>query len=251
MKKMITIPKPCSENWDAMQELEKSRFCATCQKCVIDFTILSDNEILKIINTKNANICGRFNEKQINRVLKTPNTYNIRYTKTFFSLTLASFLGFQNNIHAKPFLKTHIEQLSKKDEKALNKKSNPTDSIVNEEIILKGRLIDDDTQEPLVGGAIIIKGGKIGAITDENGKFELKIPKQDKNNKTILFASFTGYNSQEIQYDGNTHSNDLEIKLKTSWLGEVVVVGGVGAIKYPFLYKIKYKFRNLINRIRN
>jgi hypothetical protein len=142
MKKMITVPQPCSENWDAMQELEKSRFCATCQKCVIDFTILSDDEILKVINVKNAKICGRFNEKQINRVLKTPNTYSIRYTKTFFSLTLASFLGFQNDIHAKPFLKTHIEQLSKKDEKAIKVKYNPTDSVIKDEIIIRGILLD-------------------------------------------------------------------------------------------------------------
>ncbi len=246
MKKMITIPKPCSENWDAMQELEKARFCAPCQKCVIDFTIVSDNEILKVINTKNANICGRFNEKQINRVLKTPNTYNIRYTKTFFSLTLASFLGFQNHIHAKPFLKTHIEQLNKKDETLITVKSNPTDSIIKDEIIIRGILLDKGMQEPLVGGNIQIEGTQISTITDLDGKFELIIPKQDKNNKTILFVSLIGYSSQEIELKPDNSSLQIIIELDGGTLmGDVII------IRYPFWHKIKYKFRNLINRIRN
>lgn len=243
---MITVPKPCSENWDAMQELEKSRFCTTCQKCVIDFTILSDSEILKIINTKNANLCGRFNEKQINRVLKTPNTYNIRYTKTFFSLTLASFLGFQNHIHAKPFLKTHIEQLSKKDETLITVKSNPTDSIIKDEIIIRGILLDKGMKEPLVDGNIQIKGTQISTITDLDGKFELRIPRQDKNNKTILLASLIGYNSKEIELKPDNTNLQIIIELDGStMMGDVII------IRHPFLYKIKYKFRNLINRIRD
>ena len=49
----------------------KGRFCASCQKTVIDFTASSDREIASMLkNQKSA--CGRFREGQLNRNLILP-----------------------------------------------------------------------------------------------------------------------------------------------------------------------------------
>lgn len=67
----ITIPTPCHENWDAMTPEEKGRFCAVCSKTVRDFTMSSDNEILDVFsNTTDQDICGNFNESQLNKDLR-------------------------------------------------------------------------------------------------------------------------------------------------------------------------------------
>lgn len=56
----ISIPKPCSENWDSMSPNEKGRFCAVCSKTVVDFTEKTPAEIVAILQNQYAKMCGRF-----------------------------------------------------------------------------------------------------------------------------------------------------------------------------------------------
>ena len=70
-KIQISILKPCGENWQNMTLAEKGKFCASCQKKVIDFTSSSDREIVKYYN-QNSKVCGRFTTEQLNRNLVLP-----------------------------------------------------------------------------------------------------------------------------------------------------------------------------------
>ncbi len=58
------IPNPCHENWDKMTPDEQGRFCSVCSKTVVDFTRMSDNEVLNYFsNYKNGSICGRIKKQ--------------------------------------------------------------------------------------------------------------------------------------------------------------------------------------------
>ncbi len=83
---------------------------------------------------------------------------------------------------------------------------------------IKGIIIDDETQEALIGAGVVEKGTDNGTTTDLEGKFSLNISTE---NPTLIF-SYVGYVSQEIKI--SDHS-DLMIKLKqgSSVLNEVVV----------------------------
>ena len=41
-----TIPSPCTESWDCMTSTKEGRFCQSCEKTVVDFTRMSDAELL-------------------------------------------------------------------------------------------------------------------------------------------------------------------------------------------------------------
>ena len=69
------------------------------------------------------------------------------------------------------------------------------DLLSQESGILRGKIIDNETAEPLFAANIGIKGTSIGTTSDFDGNFELKIP----FSKTTLFISYIGYQTIEIE----------------------------------------------------
>ena len=82
-----------------------------------------------------------------------------------------------------------------------------------------------DSQGPITGANVSIKGTTIGAITDINGEFSFDAPK-----KGILVISFIGYITQEVSVEGK---NEFSVILKedTEILDEVVVTGYIAQKK--------------------
>jgi hypothetical protein len=66
---ILQIPKACPEKWDGMKPAAQGRFCASCQEPVMDFTRMSDTEILAFMQAYPAISCGRFSAGQLNRPL--------------------------------------------------------------------------------------------------------------------------------------------------------------------------------------
>ncbi|MFZ1692068.1 MAG: hypothetical protein WAT74_02630 [Flavobacteriales bacterium] len=65
----ITIPKPCHENWDAMQPEEGGRHCEACAFKVQDLSSASDAELIERIAEGQMPKCARFRTSQLNRLL--------------------------------------------------------------------------------------------------------------------------------------------------------------------------------------
>lgn len=63
----ITIPKPCHADWASMTPETQGRFCAACQKCVVDMTAKAPAEIADIYQQHGGNVCGRVRSTQISR----------------------------------------------------------------------------------------------------------------------------------------------------------------------------------------
>ena len=74
-----------------------------------------------------------------------------------------------------------------------------TATLVDQQFTVKGKVSDD--KGPLPGVNIILKGTKIGAVTDENGAFTF--PKSLSSGDVLVF-SFLGYEKQEVKIDAST-----------------------------------------------
>ena len=64
----ISIPSPCHENLSLMDNTENGKFCLSCQKEVIDFTKMTDEEIVLYFDKKKsgaAKVCGTFRADQV------------------------------------------------------------------------------------------------------------------------------------------------------------------------------------------
>jgi len=87
----ITIDNPCQEDWDLMVPNSVGRHCSSCNKTVIDFSILSDDDIIKIISEERGKaICGQFHSHQLNRWIteKSIEKTNPQLYKVVLSLLL-------------------------------------------------------------------------------------------------------------------------------------------------------------------
>ena len=69
----LSIPEPCHQNWQEMTPTQQGRFCNACAKEVIDFSTMSDNEVLNYFSSlKNEKVCGRAYPDQLDRAITIP-----------------------------------------------------------------------------------------------------------------------------------------------------------------------------------
>ena len=81
--------------------------------------------------------------------------------------------------------------------------------------------VTDESNSPLPGVSVIIKGTQRGTITDPNGQYRLDVP--DGGGVTLVF-SFVGYMAQEVVV-GNQSAINLSLKADNKMLDEIVVIG--------------------------
>lgn len=80
--------------------------------------------------------------------------------------------------------------------------------------------ITDETDQPLQGVSVTVKGTTIGIQTDRKGNYSINVPDE---NSTLVF-SFIGFNTQEVSTNGRININ-VQLKGKINSLNEVVVIG--------------------------
>lgn len=67
-KYKISLGNPCTYGWQNMSPSEKGRHCAQCDKTVIDFTVMTDQQVIDYLLT-HKNVCGHFNKSQLGRTM--------------------------------------------------------------------------------------------------------------------------------------------------------------------------------------
>lgn len=83
---------------------------------------------------------------------------------------------------------------------------------------ISGKVLSDKDGEPLIGVSILVKGSKVGTVTDMNGAFTL----QAKTGETLA-VSYIGYTAQTVKIAGTNLTIMLSEDARS--LDEVVVVG--------------------------
>ncbi len=174
---LLTIDKPCSESWDEMSPTDSGRFCANCAKNVIDFTSLSDDQVLTIIKKSSGNLCGRLEESQMNRFLvsKAEPSNKAR----FFQLLTGLFLLSAAESKAQELIVREPMAVVKpptQREKFLKEAKDSPDYA--QKIWISGRVVSAETKAPVVNALLHPRSvnSHSSALTDEDGYFRLLLP---------------------------------------------------------------------------
>ena len=91
----ISIPKPCNENWNEMTPQQQGAFCKVCAKVVVDFSSMSDEEVLRYFeNKKEEKTCGRFRVSQLSPYEVKVNLQSVAAQRSFPKIFAASLFIF-------------------------------------------------------------------------------------------------------------------------------------------------------------
>ena len=212
---IIKLDSPCNEDWDKMNHTKGGKFCTHCQEKVMDFSDLSDSEIVRILERNKGKICGRFNEEQIGRKIVGMKTN----THSLFAKITAAFMFFflSKDVTAGNELNKNIT-ITNTDNKS-DRKFN-----LSENNIISGFAYSDSTKKPIPNALVMVKANSLVdgvtkentfiAYTDKTGFFKLIIPDKFSNIKCVLTVSEYDFIFKEVTVEIKKHNDPLKLFLK-------------------------------------
>lgn len=221
----LSIQEPCAQKFDSFTKTETGGYCGFCSKVVIDFTGMSQKEIISYFSKAKKNTCGRLRQSQLSdyhpKTVDKMNSSVVSKGIAVFGFSLLALCAAPEVSAQKVQTNVTVEQ--------------PVPNVVvgrvavaepqQETYTLKGTVLDE-ANLPLAGVNVVLKGSTIGVQTDFDGKFEF--PKELNVDDTLIF-SYIGYEKKEYTVTaGETSSIDITINFDASdifLMGEVMVEG--------------------------
>lgn len=264
----VHIPKPCSENWEAMLPAERGRYCLNCQKTVVDFTQKTDAEILAYLSNQGYT-CGRFTSSQVLAAHELPKSFLQQWKTTF--ATAALFIGTKLAVITPAFAqKSAITTLSAS--QAIPENKTPIFE-PDGNLHLRGTVLDPLDEKPIAGVMVFIKLGNRSpeikkdyrygtppstefdnatyrTLTDTKGQFELAVPAVDLGDDfSYLFLQLKGYNQVVKQIFYQTSPQPMVLYLdkvhNQPLIGperrETIIMGGIGGGVQQYDRRVYYR----------
>jgi len=216
----LHIPKPCHENWKQMTKSEKGKFCGACQKEVVDFTGMSDEQLGAFFRKPpGGSVCGRFMRDQLNRNIELPKK-RIPWAKYLFQFALPAFLA-SSKISAQgkiavmkgePIVIAKFPGDEPEKQRVTSEKRT--------EKVIRGRVVDEDSVA-VPYASVMLRGTTIGVAADSSGFFSIKYDGLEDG--CTLVTSSVGYNSVETMVDLNKLNTSVTMPmLSQSIMGLIV-----------------------------
>ena len=246
-KFQLQLPDPCTQKWEEMQSTSGGAFCSSCQKEVVDFTEMSEQEIKHFFLNSKGDVCGRLKKKQLDQsYMLWADQSQASWKKYLLAATV--MLGIPAYVSAQEAtakISGSMQQepllSSAHQSKIIHKPTAISDTLAD----LKGQVVDSSTGELLPGVSVIVGKSKKGAVTDLDGKFVIE-GKLLQSADPIEF-SFIGYKSKVFTIEELRANALVALEVDVEVLGEVVLVGGIHVKHWwsprSLWWKIKGVFR--------
>ncbi|MBD0403635.1 hypothetical protein [Flammeovirga sp. EKP202] len=176
MKKFLTIPNPCHENWDQMTPVEKGRFCEVCSKKVYDLIDLSTPEVENLFEEKGENICIRIKPTQNFLPLRKTQTFKFSPYKLAMSAIIVSSLTLSTEAFSQSLIPSNQDKID----------ITNTDQFVTIKGQIECSYRQDKVEFTHMRVALITLDQVYSTFTQEDGKYSMKVPKNIIREKNII-----------------------------------------------------------------
>jgi len=215
----ITQPQPCHQSWDSMSAVENGRFCSSCSKAVVDFTTMTNQQIIDHLSASAGNLCGRISTSQFNEVnyqlaKPAPAKAGI-WKRLMLTLTMLASLSYVKG-------QTGVEKA--KTEQA------PVNLITGEVVMVAAPVkyitltgtVTDNKGAPIEQATV--SAGKQSIQTNVKGEFKLQVPAGTKS----FQLRFIGFETTTVKINKKP-GKPYNIKMNMAGM----YLGGLGAVKRP------------------
>lgn len=183
----LQLSNPCNENWHNMTATEKGRFCNACKEQVIDFTSMTDRQVLAYLNSNQGKICGRIYTHQLNRALVSYNqkpSFGLQWILTglsalFFSVVKSQppTVALQEKPRASFLTNTAVD----------------AKTIEHNIVTVRGSILNQE-QQAILNAYVTGFSDNDKIFTNKKGEFVLQVPANVKS----LLVSAEGYHSRVV-----------------------------------------------------
>lgn len=210
-KYQISIPKPCTEDWNKMTQTDQGKHCSSCNKVVIDFTGLKNEEIISILlKNKGKRVCGNFFNTQIeNPILYINRKERSNWPAVAAMLVAGIFALSANQVQAQ--IRNRSQMFYDQSE---GKYTEPgkKDSLTTYTIKISSRI--DKT--PIIGATVAIQ--EIGTFTtDKNGVITFNIDESKIPEIVQVDLQAYGFEKEKISIKRSKIINAKNMEL---WMDE-------------------------------
>ena len=223
-KTQLFIADPCHEQWGDMRPDTDGRFCGSCRKTVVDFTMMSDQEVLAWISGAGKSVCGRFMEDQLNRDLSpvAPLKKNRWVVWQFLlaGLLMSSEVSAQEKAPDPPVIKFNIAPARDQPIVVGGVRSVQPSQLPGR---IKLQIVDSSTGEPVSGATIRIDKASFSA--DNQGRVSIALKKF--LSAPALEITSIGYSARVLTVDKSFLSGAVQtisLSRTAEVLGDVTVI---------------------------
>jgi hypothetical protein len=174
----------------------------------MDFTSMSDAQIIAYFKNPTGSTCGKFHQDQLDRSMEFPKK-RLPWVKYFFQVAIPTFL-FSTPSAAQSVLGDTIAVVQAPVKKTPPAKEKPKTQVVNGKVV-------DQKGVGVPFASVIITGTKIGTLADESGNFSIEAESVKR-----LTVAAVGYLSQTRDI-GPNQIIKITLAQVSEFLGEVVI----------------------------
>ena len=221
-KIQLSIPEPCHASWQNMTPKDQGRFCDSCAKIVIDFSKMTDVEVLNYFsNLKNEKVCGRVLPIQLEEPIAMPNQPKKKIFWYWNYLTLFFMFFTKSSVKAQT-TKGEVVSLPVATQPPMKMGMVAVGVQVKHNAVIAGKITDKDGIG--IPFAIVrIKGTQIGVTTDAYGVYSIK----SNVINTVLEISSPGFKTAEFNTAGlKLYNFTLALDNTVPKFSQVIAVAG-------------------------
>jgi len=228
----VHIPTPCREPWAAMTPTGNGRHCAKCQTEVVDFTRLTEAEVLAYLAARpGQRVCARMTALLVpthpKRLKGSRRWLSALLTASSLSALLLPKAAARVSVALSYTSLTHSSQVSLPENLPSQEAPESAEAlekrIAANPILVHGVVLDAHTHQPLPGVTVLLQGTRWGISTNTAGEFELTVTSRGRHIK--LVAASVGYRTvaKTISVKESNQKITFLLEPDTTMLGRITV----------------------------